>query len=344
MSRFIKILCFLLPIGAFAADLEFVGSLERVSPESILIRRADGTRINAPLPPKVPKTGVLASETISAQYTLADEVRITCKPMDPSHCAELKSIQFLRPPTPKEWALVLGSSKPAGPPQPELEHARQVNLDRAANMPNFVADETAKRYTSPRNSNPPVWKLVDMIEAEITFKGDKPTREHVRINGKPWNKPLIPGVNWTVEFGTEIKPVFDPECPTEVALEGRREALGKQLLAYVFTSPPDGCFGTARWGGKHYNAAVTGRVLVEDPGGSMIQYEEETIGYPKWFAVQSFQQTILWDSIKIGEASYLLPVSLDFFVGFDSGDEWRVNVEYKNHRRFEADTNVTFHP
>jgi hypothetical protein len=51
-----------------------------------------------------------------------------------------------------------------------------------------------------------------------------------------------------------------------------------------------------------------------------------------------------WNDEKIGDSSYLLPVALDFFVGFANGDVWRVNVEYKNHRRFEADTSVTFHP
>jgi hypothetical protein len=258
MSRFIRIVCLLLPAGAFAADLEFAGSLERIAPEAILIRLADGTRINAPLPPNLPKTGALSSGTITAQYKLADEVRITCKPMGSDHCQELKSLQYLRPPTPKERALVLRT--PAGPAQPELERVRQVNLDRAANMPNFVADETAKRYTSSAKANPPEWKLHDTVESDITFKGNEPTREHIRINGKPWNKPL-PGVNWSVEFGTEIKPVFDPECPTEIAFEGRQQAAGKQLLSYIFTSPPDGCFGGAYWNRKHYTPAVAGRVL-----------------------------------------------------------------------------------
>jgi hypothetical protein len=178
----------LLPVAAFAADLEFARSLERVTPESILIRLADGARISATLP----KTGVLAAETISAHYKPADEVQITCQPMDPGHCLELKSLKFLRPPTPKERALVLGPPTTAGSEQPELAHARRVNLDRAANMPNFVADETAKRYRSPGKANPPAWKLVDTIDSEITFRGNKPTREHIRINGKPWNKPGFP--------------------------------------------------------------------------------------------------------------------------------------------------------
>jgi len=340
MSRFIRIVCLLLPIASLGADLEFAGSLERVLPDSLLIRLADGKRIEA----KLPKAGPLAAQTITAQYKLADEVQITCKPMDLKHCTELRSIRFLRPPSPKERALVLGSPMPASPPQPELEHARQVNLDHAAKMPNFIVDETAKRYKSPRKNNPPEWKLVDTIESEITFKGSEPTRQHVRINGKPWNKPSFPDLTWSVEFGTEIKPVFDPECPTTIDFDGRQQARGKQLLAFRFASPPDGCFGTATTGSKHYTPAVTGRVLVEDPGGSMIQYEENDGEFPKGFAVRSFREVTSWDNVKIGDATYLLPVAYEFFIGFASGDPWHVSVEYTNHRRFEADTSVTFHP
>ncbi len=358
----------LLPMAALAADLEFAGSLERVMPESILIRLADGTRINAKLPPKVSKTGAfqkpdrrngacrgriaagfeagggplrpcgaLTAEAISAGFELADEVQIACKPMG-DQCLELKSIRFLRPPSPKEGALVLGSPMPASPAQPALEHARQVNLARVANMPNFVADETAKRYTASRKSNPPAWKLVDTIESEITFKGNKPTRQHIRINGKPWSKP-IPGLAWTPEFGTEIKPVFNPECPTTIDFEGRREIGGKQLRAYRFASPSYGCFGAFD---KNYVPARMGQVLVEDPGGSMIQYEEEAGEFPKGFPVQSSREVTSWDYVKIGDASFLLPLTNDFFLGLAPGDLWHISVEFKNYRRFEASTDVTF--
>src|SRR5262249_17545607 len=63
-----------------------------------------------------------------------------------------------------------------------LEHAREVNLERAAKLPNFVADETAKRYKS-RHTNPPQWEFVDTIEAEISVKGAFFRRDNTRLNG-----------------------------------------------------------------------------------------------------------------------------------------------------------------
>jgi hypothetical protein len=47
----------------------------------------------------------------------------------------------------------------------ELGHARQVNLQYLSKMPNFVADETARRYESGSAEKP--WRLYDIVEDEI---------------------------------------------------------------------------------------------------------------------------------------------------------------------------------
>jgi hypothetical protein len=82
-------------------------------------------------------------------------------------------------------------------------------------------------------------------------------------------------------------------------------------------------------------------VLVENPGGSLIQYEEKAT-YPDDFPGRLYQQKIVWDYVKIGDISHLLPVTVDFELVFASGDLRRVSVEYRDHRRFEAKTSITF--
>src|SRR3974390_1126389 len=90
-----------------------------------------------------------------------------------------------------------------------LEHARQVNLERAAKLPSFIADEYVTRYKS-RHVNPPDWKFADTIESEIAVHGDGFERQNTRINGKAWNKASLPSFSWSESFGGELKPLFDP--------------------------------------------------------------------------------------------------------------------------------------
>lgn len=115
-----------------------------------------------------------------------------------------------------------------------LEHARAVNLERAAKLPNFLADETAVRYKS-RHTDPPQWQYVDTIESEIGVQGGGFSRQHMRVNGKPWNQRAMSGFNWSVQFGEELRQAFSPDCPTKIDFEGRAEARGKPALAYRFS-------------------------------------------------------------------------------------------------------------
>jgi hypothetical protein len=220
-----------------------------------------------------------------------------------------------------------------------LEHARRVNLERAANMPNFVADEIAERYTGRPGSSK--WNHKDTIETEITVRGIQISRQNWRRNGKPVS-PGVDGMNMpSTGFGAALKPLFDPECPTTLESAGREELGGKQALVYRFRSPADGCFGNL-YGNWPYNAARTGRVLIDDPAGEILHFEEEATGFPRGFRFVQRNQVMTWGSVKIGDASHWLPVAADFIWHMSDGDLYRTSINYRNHRHFEAAANITF--
>jgi hypothetical protein len=369
--------------AAFAADLVFSGSLDRLSHGSISLRLADRRVIDA----RLPDTSLLSAARIGAEYSMGDQVQITCKPIQPVweddtsryQFLELTKLRFLRrasaeeltqvalrSPTGREGPNLLRLPNAASPlplkartdaPAPsagldaaahdKLELAREVNLDYVANMPNFVADETAKRYTSSRGSTQ--WRYLDTIETEITFKGSLAARDQIRRNGKPWDRPFqaLPGFKWYGGFGTEIRPVFDPLCPTSIDYQGRAEVRGKQLLKYAFSSPPDGCFGPFTSDYERYNPTRTGHVFLDDSAGGnaghVIQYDEDATGFPAGFGFAQREEEVSWDDVKIGDAWHLLPVGANFLIVYAAGDQGRIVVTYKNHRHFEAATNVVFH-
>jgi hypothetical protein len=227
-----------------------------------------------------------------------------------------------------------------------LEHARQVNLDLAANLPNFVVDETAIRYKS-RHTDPPKWEIFDKIDAELVVRGSGYKRQNVRRNGKPWKKPDYSDFNWGEQFGYELKTVFSPKCAVTIEFEGSEETHGKRLLTYKYHAPPNSCFipfmiRSGFFSVKNYNPSRTGHFVIDDPGGNVIYFEELASEYPKGFGADPWKQTSSWDYVQIGDSSRLLPVVAEVFGGFTQGDLWHVVVEYKNHRHFEAATSITF--
>ncbi|MBV8729957.1 MAG: hypothetical protein JO336_09125 [Acidobacteriia bacterium] len=221
---------------------------------------------------------------------------------------------------------------------PTLDQARHVNLERAANLPNFVVDEIDKRYTArDRQSGAIRWNYLDTLESEVTVRGIDVSRRWLnnseRIAGNFW--PKAGG------FGAELKPLFSPDCPTALVPAGHETLNGQSVSVYRFTSPPGGCFGFVYSSPRKYNAARRGRVLL-DASGSVVQYEEEVYGLPAGFGWLQRNEIMRWDNVRIGDESYLLPVSAEFIWRLDSAVLRRVTAEYKNHRHFETATSITF--
>ena len=209
-------------------------------------------------------------------------------------------------------------------------------------MPNFLADETAKRYRSgPRSST---WGDFDTVESEIAFKGNRASRQQIRRNGKPWEQPFeaLPGFKWYEGFGTEISPLFDAECPTTLQYQGKSKVGGRPGIDYRFSTPVDGCFPFFFFGYQRYNPARTGHVFIDDSGGNILQIDEEANGFPAEIEFAERDEQISWDYVKIGDASQLLPVRAKFLVRYYDGTRYRIEVEYTKHRHFEASTSVTF--
>jgi hypothetical protein len=235
------------------------------------------------------------------------------------------------------------TNAPDGKAHNKLEQARKINLEYATNMPNFVADETAKRYTGDSKSSN--WHYLDTIETEITFKGSSAVRERIRRNGKPWKESFqtLPGFKWYGGFGTELKPLFDPHCPTTIGYEGTAEVHGKQLQEYRFSSPQDGCFVSFYVNSRHYNPARSGHAFIDETSGNVIRLDEDASEFPADFGFIQRKEQVSWDYVKIGADSHLLPVGASFVVLYSSGARARVEVEYRNHRHFEASSNILFH-
>jgi hypothetical protein len=339
--------------------LAFTGELQQVTGVSIAIRLADGRIIEAR---NTATGGDLSPRNLAKRYTVGDRVEITCvafggvySPLVRRRLSlELKKLRFLRTPSREERSKALaskawrqspnllkvgpsesapGEGLPASLP-PAIEQIRSHIMKFVSGMPNFVADEVAKRYVS--TTNPPNWRLADTIESEITFKGSAVSREHITVNGKPWNSTYreLPGFKWTDAFGSQLTYLFDPACPTTFEPEG------KTVVRY--SSPPDGCeFFWQDY--QQFYPGKTGRILLEEGEENVIRLETNSEVFPEAFPISSSEKQVSWDFVKIGDAAHLLPVSAEIQIALSTGEMRLARHEYKNHRHFEAASNVTFH-
>ncbi len=353
--------------------LRFSGGLQFVTREELIIRLADGVLVVS----QIPNHGRVGEQLVS-KHKLGDQVEITCKPIDSrldpnleSHAdrekrrrLELKTIRFLRPSSGEElskeiacraWRekgnLLKGlpeNPSPAVNPRSVsatdvfLQHARDINLEHVAKLPNFVVDETATQYSS--RSFPPQWDQVYTVESELIVRGLRTIHQRMIKNGRPWSEPFeaLPGILWKSKFGVQLKPLFDAQCPTTLQFSGRQDVRGRHVLVYDFAAPADGCFGDFSIGYRRYFPGQTGQVAIEESGGELIQLDTKATGFPSEFDILEWQQTTSWDRVRIGDSDHSLPVSSSISYHFASGGAWRVDLEYKNFHHFESSTAITY--
>jgi hypothetical protein len=358
------------------SELTFSGELQRVTVVSISVRLGDGRIIEAR---DAATQGDLSPQNLARRYTVGDQVEITCAPIGGMYATllgrrldlELKKLKLIRNPSSEERAHALASkawrqspnllqladpepapdaSLPAGEPHnaadPEwagrLKQIRSRIAKFVSQMPNFVADEVATRYVS--TGNPPDWRPSDTIESETTVKRGAITRDHIVVNGKPWESAYreLPGFKWTDAFGSQMTYLFDQKCPTTFEPGGRIVEDGKSLSVVLFSSPPDGC--EFYWQGyEQFYPGKTGRILLDESEEKIVRLETESRAFPEAFPISSVEKQVSWDLVKIGDATHLLPVSAQITVVLSTGEMRLARHEYKNHRHFEAASNITFH-
>ncbi len=362
-TLFLGVFCF----GAKKDEVVATGNLERIMDRSISIRRADGVLIEA----RLLHTGKLRADVLAAKYHLGDIVEITCKSIPPAfdddahmfRVLELTNFQLLRSPSAEEYFQIITSRawrepgnllKPpraeqiprldaaeravTGPPeeQKNLEWARGVNLRYLAALPSFAADETATRYTT--DQNPPKWRPLDVIASDVTFKRDVEIWDQVFANNRlvPGGIKDVKGLHWNGAFGARIRALFDPECPVTFKFTERTAVRGRQALIFDFRAPPESCFEASSYSYLRFFPGRTGKVYIDASTGNVLQVDEKATVFPKGYVFSEMDRQAVWDNVKVGDASHLLPVSADEIVRYTSGQlEW-VNLKYTNVKNYEA--------
>jgi hypothetical protein len=359
-----------------AAGLEFNGSLESVTHHAIYIRLNDGRIVFGLLREIEPET-LVAKYKIGDQLKLryAQIAKTFDSEEQLSFQLEVKDVQFLRGPSPEELKSALASrASRVGhnllerPQVVALEPNLHLNALRlpgseseAANvesvpglsrlvaavaayvssLPNYVADETATRYSSA--AVPLAWRKGQVLQSEVAFTGSRETRQHILVDGKAWERDFLAipgGIFPTGGFGDRLRALFSEGCST-FELKGTTAESSKQLLVYRFVTPADRCLGSQISAQDLYYPGYTGQIVFDAAAGAVLSVEIQTAGFPKTFSVSLVEERISWDFVAIGEGRHLLPVSAEK-LKIDGDRAYLIRQEYKNHRHFESSTSITF--
>ena len=240
----------------------------------------------------------------------------------------------------------------APPPGPDLRpqtdaailsDARSESAKFSAGLPSYLALQVTSRYFA--TGFPSRWQEIDVVTAELAYVGGKEEYRDFRIDGKPIDQPVESTGTWsTGEFGTTLEDVMSPATDAVFHRRGEQKFAGREAIVFDYTVAQEHSHWTmVSPDGRRYKPAYEGAAWIDRATRRVLRIEQRTTAIPRDFTVSRAEATLEYGFAKIDQSTYLLPARGEN-IGCMSGSGacTRNTIEFRNYRKFTAESTVSF--
>ena len=240
------------------------------------------------------------------------------------------------------------------PPAPSSEEqgkiiaeVREKALTYTDSLPDYICSQVTRRFIDPTGHES--WHATDVILARLTYFEKKEDYKLVTVNNtvatdRPYTS--VGGAISTGEFGSMMRGLFDPRSNAEFRWHGWTTLRGHLSYVFSYVVPLEHSQFTIHWhgtaaDGRIITAGYHGSIVVDKTTDDVLRISLEADNIPPDFPVRQSSEVLDYDIIKIGDRESLLPLTAEFrsLAGHTSS---RNLVEFRNYRKFSADTKLTF--
>jgi hypothetical protein len=234
--------------------------------------------------------------------------------------------------------------KPLGSDEQTILEARTEAATFTATLPNYTVDQVTTRYFSP--GWPARWQKLDEITADVAYVDGNEDYRNIAVNGARVNRPPENSGTWsTGEFATTLQDVLSLETNAKFKRRpGEDRIAARQAIVFDFTVTA----GNSHWSlispdGRRYDTAFEGAIWIDKDTRRVLRIEQRTTSLPLDFPLVRAESILTYGFVKIENKPYLLPTgSENLACSRGSGACTRNVIEFKNYKKFTAESKVTF--
>ncbi|MBN9659641.1 MAG: hypothetical protein J0H49_15770 [Acidobacteria bacterium] len=228
-----------------------------------------------------------------------------------------------------------------GEPQ-AVDDARQASANILQDMPNFVAEQTTTR--SSGFTDPPRWRVVDIVSADVSVLNGKEEYKNLRINGRPTQDPIGKTGAWTTgEFVVTLQDIMSPVTNARFTRRGEEQLGGRTALLFDISVAAE----NSHWilmsqDGRQVKPAYTGQVWIDKATHKVLRIDQKAI-ITKDMPYESAETSVEFGFLKLDSGTYLLPMRGES-VGCVGGDApcFKNQLVFRNYRKFGSSSTITF--
>ena len=251
-------------------------------------------------------------------------------------------------PAPKAVAAIHETvAKPIPPPsaaeqQKLMEALREYALNYDKTLPDFLCTQVTRRFYDP--SGLEYWVSADTITAKLSYFQHKEEKKVLFVNNQykdiDWEK--LGGASSTGEFGDMLREIFERDTQATFQWERWGTLRGKRNHVIRYNVQQ----ANSKWAIVYEKSmtirpAYMGLIFADAGTGLITRVTLEALDLPASFPVQVARNQLDYDYAEISGSTYLLPLRAE--VRMREGRLLiRNDIEFRNYRKFGADTSITF--
>ncbi len=225
-----------------------------------------------------------------------------------------------------------------------IAKARDVAAQFSGVLPNFFCQQVTTRYESEHPKQG--WDALDIVTSDVAYENGKESYKNIKINNKPVNKAMedIEGTHSTGEFSSILEGLLDPGTGATFRRTGTETIHGRTTYVFHFEVPRERSHWRIEAPSQLYYAAYSGSIWIDKQTSRALRIEQQAKSMPILFPFDTVETATDYDFVRLSTPEqFLLPVDAEVLSCVRGTSTCARNkIEFRNYRKFGADTSITF--
>ena len=225
-----------------------------------------------------------------------------------------------------------------------IDEARYAAYSYSETLPNYVVKQFTTRYaTAVARGGKTSWQALDNVTADVIEEDGTEKYKNILVNGKPPRDDVEKTGSWSRgEFSSLLLDVLSPL--TSADFHGKRSTtiVNRAAFRYDFSVEQPNSHWHVESDGQSCLPAYTGAIWIDKENFRVLRIELAAQNMPSRFPLDQVESAVDYDYVLIGDSKYLLPVHSEALSCGRGVGCTRNVIEFRNYKKFTADTSITF--
>lgn len=226
---------------------------------------------------------------------------------------------------------------------PVIVKAREAAFAYSATLPNFLARQVITRYES--ESPKQGWSARDTVTSDLSSEDGMETYTNIKVGNRGVKSMDDTGGAWsTGQFAAIQDDLFEPMTAATFRKSGQETMQGRRADVFTFDVKRENSHWRIIAAGQLYYPAYRGKVWIDKPSARVLRIEMESRGVPALFPWAKLETTVDYEFVRLGATqTFLLPTVGEVLMCQQGSPRCQRNrIEYRNYRKFGAESGINF--